>query len=45
MAAHRQPTGNEVENGGQENQNRLARLIDEENRLLDRGQRLPRVDR
>jgi hypothetical protein len=35
-AAHPQPTGNEVESDGQADQNRLARLIDEENRLLDR---------
>ena len=34
--AHRQSTGNEVKNDGQGDQNRLAKLIDEENRLLDR---------
>ena len=35
-AAHRQSTGDEVKNDDQEDQNRLAKLIDEENRLLDR---------
>jgi len=35
-AAQRQLTGNEIENDGQADQNRFARLIDEENRLLDR---------
>jgi hypothetical protein len=34
--AHWQSAGNEVENDGQADQNRLAKLIDEENRLLDR---------
>jgi hypothetical protein len=31
-----QSTGNEVEKDGQANQDRLSRLVDEENRLLDR---------
>ena len=33
---HRQSTGNEVERDGQADQDRLARLVDDENRLLDR---------
>ena len=35
-AVHRQSTTDEVKNDGQEDQNRLAKLIDDENRLLDR---------
>jgi hypothetical protein len=34
--AHWQSAGNTVENDGEADQNRLAKLIDEENRLLDR---------
>jgi hypothetical protein len=33
---YRQSTGNEVEKDGQANQDSLTRLVDEENRLLDR---------
>ena len=33
---HRQSTGNEVEKDGQADEDRLARLVGDENRLLDR---------